>query len=113
MDDGKTSANEFSDSVNRLNIINGNRTYRIPSPTNKPHSRPSGNYLFANENEESNKNGKGFYVSLSHDGDENGRDDDGRLCEKSIVKPPFRARRFNSGNSTSSRVSATKNRVPT
>lgn len=87
------------DSVNKLNIINGNRTYRIPSPTNKSNFRPSSNHPFISDND-TNKNEKGFYVSFSND-DDNENDNAKRFSER--MKAPLRMKRaLNSSNSVSS-----------
>lgn len=89
-DDGPMLNKQLNENVNKLNIVNGNRTYRIPSPTNKTHSRPSGQYPFTMDE---SKNGRGFYVSFSPDDDEDGENGP-RFTERNVIKPPFRAKRL-------------------
>ena len=98
-DDSVNRSSQLSESVNKLNIVNGSRTYRIPSPTNKAHFRASSNHPFINDD---SKKEKGFYVSFSND-DDNESDNSRRFTER--IKAPLRMKRvINSGNTISIKV---------
>ena len=90
---------QLNETVNKLNIVNGSRTYRIPSPTNKAHLRTNSNHPFINDD---SKKEKGFYVSFSND-DDNEADNSKRFTER--IKAPLRMKRaLNSANAMSAKV---------
>ncbi|XP_059058186.1 patronin isoform X9 [Achroia grisella] len=75
---GNAEDDALRQGINRLNISSGTRTYRIPSPT-----RPSLNRNSFQQNEQdeaSEKNEKGFYISFDND-------------QPKRPKPPLRAKR--------------------
>lgn len=84
---------QLNENVNKLHISNGNRTYRIPSPTNKSQPRPNTHYAF--NNEDKSKSEKGFYVSFSNDDDNFGK----RFSERSPIKVPPRFKKAHSNSS--------------
>lgn len=90
---------QLNESVNKLNIVNGSRTYRIPSPTNKAHFRANSNHPFINDD---SKKEKGFYVSFSND-DDNEDDNSKRFTER--IKAPLRMKRaMNNANTFATKV---------
>ncbi|KAM3958063.1 LOW QUALITY PROTEIN: calmodulin-regulated spectrin-associated protein patronin [Aphomia sociella] len=75
---GNAEDDALRQGINRLNITSGTRTYRIPSPTRPSLNR---NSFQQNEQEEaSQKNEKGFYISFDND-------------QPKRPKPPLRAKR--------------------
>lgn len=91
---------QLNENMNKLHISNGNRTYRIPSPTNKGQSRPNTHYAF--NNEDNSKSEKGFYVSFSSNDDDNFGKSSGpitRFSDRSPIKVPPRFRKANSNSS--------------
>ncbi|XP_072937138.1 patronin isoform X3 [Epargyreus clarus] len=74
---GNAEDDALRQGINRLNISSGTRTYRIPSPTRPSLSRNSFQQL---EQEESDANEKGFYISFDNE-------------QPKRPKPPLRAKR--------------------
>lgn len=75
---GNAEDDALRQGINRLNISSGTRTYRIPSPTRPSLSRNS--FQQIEQEEPSEKNEKGFYISFDND-------------QPKRPKPPLRAKR--------------------
>lgn len=88
---------QLNESMNKLHINNGSRTYRIPSPTNKHLNRPNSHSAFTSE--DNSKSEKGFYVSFSSNDDDNiGKNSNlgfSRFSDRSPIKVPPRLKRMN------------------